>query len=46
MDKNIVQRYVLKRYIKKWGSPIVISEKRVDYKLDDIKQTILTKKPK
>lgn len=46
LDKNIIQRYVLKKYIKKWGSPIVISEKRVDYKLSDIKQAILTNKPK
>jgi hypothetical protein len=44
--KNIIHRYVLKKYIKKWGSPIVISDKRVDYKLEDIKQDILTNKPK
>ena len=45
-DKNFVQRYVLKKYIKKWGSPIIISEKRVDYNLNELKQIILIQKGK
>lgn len=45
-DKNFVQRYVLKKYIKKWGSPIIISEKRVDYNLNELKHIILTQKVK
>jgi hypothetical protein len=45
-DKNFIQRIVLKKWIKKWGSPIIISEKRVDYNLTDLKQIILTHKTK
>jgi hypothetical protein len=40
-DRNFLQRYVLKKYIKKWGSPIIISEKRVDYNLIELKKDIL-----
>jgi len=38
--KNAITRYILKRYIKKWGSPIVVSEKRVNYNLNELKATI------
>ena len=44
IDKNFVQRYILKKYIKKWGSPVVISEKRVNYNLKELKQIILNQK--
>jgi len=39
--KNFVKKYVLKRWIKKWGGPVVISEKRIDYNLQKLKDTIL-----
>jgi len=39
--KNLITRYMLKKYIKKWGSPIVVSEKRVNYDLNELKATIL-----
>jgi hypothetical protein len=39
--KNAIKRYILKKYIKKWGSPIVVSEKRVNYDLNELKETIL-----
>ncbi len=45
-DKNFAQRFVLKKFIKKWGSPIIISEKRVVYNLNELKQIILEGKAK
>jgi hypothetical protein len=39
--KNVLTRYMLKRYIKSSGSPIVISEKRVNYDLNELKANIL-----
>jgi len=44
--KNLVQRFVLKKWIKKWWTPIIISEKRVDYNLTDLRQIILKHKVK
>jgi hypothetical protein len=43
-DKNFIQRYVLNKWIKKWGSPIVISEKRINYNLYKLKDIILEHK--
>ena len=45
-NKNFIQRFVLNKWIKKWGSPIIISEKRVDYNLKELKKIILTNKSK
>ena len=39
-DKNVLQRFFLTRYIKKWGTPVVISEKRINYDLKDLKDLI------
>jgi hypothetical protein len=43
--KNIIIRNTLSKWIKKWGSPIIISEKRVDYNLTKLKEIILKEKP-
>jgi hypothetical protein len=40
--KNAITRRSLKRTIKRWGSPILISEKSVDYNLNELKETIST----
>jgi hypothetical protein len=40
--KNYIIRYILKSYIKKWGSPVVISNKRINYDLQELKKIILT----
>lgn len=40
-DKNIIVKNVLNKWIKKWGSPIIISEKRVDYNLTRLREIIL-----
>jgi hypothetical protein len=40
-DKNPISRRVLKSYIKKFGSPIVISDQRVNYSLHQLKELIL-----
>ena len=45
-NKNFIQRFVLNKWIKKWRSPIIISEKRVDYNLKELKKIILTNKSK
>ena len=39
--KNFVTRYILRKWIKKWGSPIIISEKRINYDLPTLKDIIL-----
>ena len=44
IDKNFIQRHILKKYIRKWGSPVVISKKRIEYNLEEIKQIILANK--
>ena len=43
-DKNFIQRLILKKYIKKWGSPVVISGRRIDYDLNKLKEIILEHK--
>ena len=45
-NKNFIQRFVLNKWIKKWRSPIIISEKRVDYNVKELKKNILTNKSK
>jgi hypothetical protein len=35
-QKNFIQRYIQKSWLKKWGSPIVISELRIDYNFQDL----------
>jgi len=45
-NKNFIQRFVLNKWIKQWGSPIIISEKRVDYNVKELKKIILTNKSK
>lgn len=40
-DKNFVQRFILKKYIKAWNTPVVLSEKRINYNLNELKQIIL-----
>lgn len=42
--KNIIVKCILNKWIKKWGSPIIISEKRVDYNLAQLKEIILKQK--
>ena len=44
IDKNFIQRHILKKYIRKWGSPVVISKKRIECNLEEIKQIILANK--
>jgi hypothetical protein len=43
-NKNIVQRHVLKRYIKKTGGPVVISNQRIKYNLNEVKELLLSLK--
>ena len=45
-NKNIVQRRVLKQYIKKTGSPVVISDQRIRYNLNELKKLLLEHKNK
>ncbi len=39
--KSIFKRRTLKKFLKKFGSPIVISQKRVDYNLNDLKNILI-----
>ena len=39
--KNLIKKLVLKRFIKKFGGPVLISENRIDYNLQKLKDTIL-----
>lgn len=43
-EKNFITRYVLNKWIKKWGSPIIISEKRINYDLIKLRDIILKQK--
>ncbi len=43
-NKNFIKRYILNRYIKRWKSPVVISNNRIDYDLQQLKKIILTPK--
>jgi len=36
-----VVRVVLKKYVRQWNTPVVISAKRVDYDIQDLKKIIL-----
>jgi hypothetical protein len=38
------KRWVLKRYIKRWGSPFVIPAEMINYKLEELQQIILHEK--
>lgn len=40
-ERNFITKYVLNNWIKKWGSPIIISEKRINYDLLKLKDIIL-----
>ena len=42
--KNFITRYVLNKWIKKWDSPVIISEKRINYDLNKLKDIILKQK--
>ena len=44
LGKNFLTRRILNSFIKKWGTPIIISEKRVDYDLIQLKDIILKEK--
>jgi hypothetical protein len=45
--KSKLKQLTLKSFLKRFGSPIVISQKRVDYNLSDLKEVLLLKgKPK
>ena len=44
--KNIFKRKPLKSFLKKFGSPVVISQKRVDYNLKELKNILLRTRPK
>jgi hypothetical protein len=40
--QNPVKRFVLKRYIKRWGTPCAISQKRITYNLHELRTLLLT----
>jgi hypothetical protein len=40
--KNAITRRSLKGTIKRWGSPVVISEKSINYNINELKETIST----
>ncbi|MBI5541904.1 MAG: hypothetical protein HY951_17745 [Bacteroidia bacterium] len=40
-NKNIIQRYILKKWIKKWGTPIIISERKISCNIQELKQIFL-----
>jgi hypothetical protein len=42
--KNFLKHKTLKSFLKKFGSPIVISQKRIDYNLNDLKNILINKK--
>ena len=47
IDKNSkLKQRPLKSFLKKFGSPIVISQKRIDYNLTDLKEILLRTQPK
>lgn len=39
--RSYITKYILVRWIKKWGSPVVISEKRINCNLHELKGIIL-----
>jgi hypothetical protein len=43
-NKNFLQQYILKRLVRKTGSPIVISQFRIDYVLQELEQIIIAHK--
>lgn len=42
--KNYIIRYILKNAIKKWGSPVIVAEKRINFNLMDLKLIIEDRK--
>jgi hypothetical protein len=38
--KNIFQRHILKKYVKKWGTLLVIPQTRVEFDLKELKEII------
>lgn len=38
--QNFIQRYVLKKWIKKWGSPVIISDRQIEYDITLLKDII------
>ena len=44
--KSKFKQRPLKSFLKKFGSPIVISQKRIDYDLTDLKEILIKTKPK
>jgi hypothetical protein len=40
--QSVLKRWVLNRYMRRYGSPIIISEKRVDYNLHELKGILST----
>lgn len=44
--QNIFKRKILKSYFKKFGSPIVVSQKRINYDVNDLKAVLLEAKRK
>jgi hypothetical protein len=42
-NKNFLERYILKKHVKRWGTPILISDKTLDYDLNEVKQLITDK---
>lgn len=43
-NQNSFKRYFLKLNVRKWGSPLVISEKRIEFNLEELKEIILSHK--
>ena len=44
--KSKLKQRTLKSFLKKFGSPIVITQKRIDYDLTDLKEILLRTQPK
>lgn len=42
--QNILKQIILKKYYKKWETPFIISEKRIGYNLQELKNIILKNK--
>ena len=40
-SKNFLQRIILKRYVKRFGTPVVISEKRINYNIHNLHNIIM-----
>jgi len=42
VKSNYVQKFILKSHIRKMGSPVVISEKRIAYDIHELKKVLLS----